>query len=401
MSGPLDGIRIADFTWIGAGSYTTKMLADLGADVIKIESSIHPDSLRLSAPFKDGKRGIDNSGYFADRNSSKRSITLNLKTADGVALARKLIACCDIVANNFTPGTMEKLGLGYDTLRQGREDLIFIAMSTHGSEGPEAKTVGYGLTIGALTGLHALSGLPGREPAGTGTNYPDHIPNPGHAAFALLAALRHRRRTGRGQRIDMAQTEPMIAMLAPAIMRQAANGIATEPAGNRDPAAAPHNVYRCRGHDRWIAISVPGDAEWAALAGVLGLARPEWATFAGRKSDEDALDDAIAAAVAERDAGALMAELQALGVAAGVVQTAKDVLLDDPQLAHLGHWRRLPHKVMGEVTFNALPFRFTRASIGPHAASPLIGEHTAEICRDVLGLDDTRIEALAAADVLK
>src|SRR5690606_37699198 len=200
---PLEGVVIADFTWIGAGAYTTKMLGDLGAEVIKIESSVYPDSLRLSAPFKDKKPGINRSGYFADRNTSKRSIVLNLKTEEGLVLVRKLIAGADIVANNFAPGTMEKYGLGWDDLSRDRKDLIHLSMSTQGAEGPESNAVGYGLTISALTGLHYMSGLPGLEPVGTGTNYPDHIPNPGHAAFAVMAALRHRRRTGEGQRIDI------------------------------------------------------------------------------------------------------------------------------------------------------------------------------------------------------
>lgn len=401
---PLAGVRIADFTWIGAGSYTTKILADLGADIIKIESSVHPDSLRLSAPFKNGVKGIDNSGYFADRNTSKRSVTLNLKHPEGVKLARRIIAESAVVANNFTPGTMEKLGLSYETLSADREDLIYLEMSTHGRDGPEAHVVGYGLTIGAMTGLQALSGLPDRDPAGTGTNYPDHIPNPGHAAFALIAALRHRRRTGKGQRIDIAQTEPTIAMMAPAFLRQSANGVATQRSGNREAGAAPHGVYPCRGEDRWIAIAVRRDSEWQALCAELGdpaLDRAEWQSAAGREGDQDRLDAALAAATRQREAEPLMQALEALGVAAGVVQTSADVLERDPQLAHRGHWRRLHHGVMGEITFNGLPFRFASGETGPFRPSPLIGEHTEEICRDLLRLSEGEIAALSESGVLK
>ena len=162
---PLEGIRVADFTWIGAGSFTTKLLADHGADVIKIESHGRMDSLRSSRPYQDGIPGINRSGYFADRNSSKRSVTLDMKTAEGQELARRLIATSDVVANNFTPGTMEKFGLGYEAVREIKQDIVYIAMSMQGASGPEHKYLGYGLTMGALTGLQFLSGLPDREPA--------------------------------------------------------------------------------------------------------------------------------------------------------------------------------------------------------------------------------------------
>src|SRR5260370_14945123 len=186
---PLRGIRVADFTWIGAGSFTTKLVADHGADVIKIESSGRMDSLRGSPPYKDGVPGINRSGYFADRNSSKRSITLNLKTEAGKELAQRLIATSDIVANNFTPGTMEKFGLGYEAVRAIKPDIIYIAMSMQGAAGPEHKYLRYGLTMRALTGLQFLSGLPAPEPARTGTNFSDPIPHPCHAAFAGLSSL--------------------------------------------------------------------------------------------------------------------------------------------------------------------------------------------------------------------
>lgn len=400
---PLAGITIADFTWIGAGAYTTKMLGDLGADVIKIESSVYPDSLRLSAPFKDKTPGINRSGYFADRNTSKRSMVLNLKEQEGIELVRRLIAGTDIVANNFTPGTMEKLGLGYDDLSRDRKDLIYLSMSTQGADGPESNAVGYGLTISALTGLHFLSGLPGHEPAGTGTNYPDHIPNPGHAAFAVMAALRHRNRTGEGQRIDIAQTEPTIAMLANAVIRQAANGVETGPEGNHMAGSAPRGVYPCAGDDRWIAISIADDLQWRKLVMELGalVDRPAWTTYAGRAADQDALDQALATATRGRDAYNLMTQLQDSGIAAGVVQTARDIVSFDPQLRHIGHWRRLEHPEMDEMTFNGLPFRFAATDLGPHVAAPLIGEHTDEICRTRLGLSDAEIDGLRDRGVLK
>ena len=402
--GLLHGVRVIDFTWIGAGSYTTKMLADMGADVIKIESSTYPDSLRLSAPFKDRIPGINRSGYFADRNTSKRSMVLNLKLPEGIVLAKRLIAGCDIVANNFTPGTMERLGLGYEVLRPLNPGLIYIAMSTQGSDGPESNAVGYGLTISALTGLHYMTAEPGREPAGTGTNYPDHIPNPGHAAFALLAALRHRRRTGQGQSIDIAQTEPTVAVLATAILEQSVNGSDPQPTGNRNGLAAPRGVYPCAGEDRWIAISIEASTQWTALVDVLAdpsLGEPDWTHADRRQAEQDKIDAALASCTQSWDRDTLMAALQAKSVPAGAVLTAADIVGSDVQLQHRGHWRSLDHKEMGPMLYNGLPFKFASAELGPHSAAPLLGEHTEQICRELLNLSDQDIATLRSHDVLQ
>ena len=401
---PLEGVRIADFTWIGAGSFTTKLLADHGADVIKIESRERMDSLRSSRPYKDGIPGINRSGYFADRNSSKRSITLNLKTEAGQALARRLIAESDIVANNFTPGTMEKFGLGYEAVRKIRKDIIYIAMSMQGDSGPESKYLGYGLTIGALTGLQYLSGLPEREPAGTGTNFSDHIPNPCHAAFAILAALHYRRRTGEGQYIDVAQTEPTIALLGPTMMDFSVNGTSAERTGNQRAPICPHGVFPCSGADRWIAISAGSDRAWGSLAEVLGV--PEWsqeqalATSAGRWARRDEVDARLALLTKGWVAEELMVRLQEAGVAAGVVNTAADVVDRDPQLMHRGHWVRLNHPEMGPSIYNAPPFRIAGAPTVPRSPAPLLGQHTEEVCSKVFGLTESEIDKLRQDGVL-
>jgi benzylsuccinate CoA-transferase BbsF subunit len=401
---PLEGIRVADFTWIGAGSFTTKLLADHGADVVKIESHERMDSLRSSRPYRDGKPGINRSGYFADRNSSKRSITLNLKTSEGQNLARRLIATSDVVANNFTPGTMEKFGLGYEAVRAIKKDIVYVAMSMQGATGPEHKYLGYGLTIGALTGLQYLSGLADREPAGTGTNFSDHIPNPCHAAFAVLAALYYRRRTGEGQYIDVAQTEPTIALLGPTMMRFSANGETTERSGNERLPMAPHGVYPCRGEDRWIAISAWDDRSWAALTGVLG--NPDWAAasefagVAGRWGGRAAIEAGLRAATQSWEADELMTALQQAGVAAGIVRSAADIVDVDPQLRHRGHWVTIEHPEMGDTIYNAPPFRIAGVPQTPRFAAPLLGQHTDEVCADIFGLSAAEIAALREAGAL-
>lgn len=401
---PLEGIRVADFTWIGAGSFTTKLLADHGADVVKIESHERMDSLRSSRPYQDGKPGINRSGYFADRNSSKRSITLNLKTSEGQDLARRLIATSDVVANNFTPGTMEKFGLGYEAVRAIKREIVYVAMSMQGATGPEHNYLGYGLTIGALTGLQYLSGLADREPAGTGTNFSDHIPNPCHAAFAVLAALRHRRQTGEGQYIDVAQTEPTIALLGPTMLRFSANGETTERSGNERLPMAPHGVYPCCGEDRWIAISAWDDRSWAALRGVLGdpdwAVAPEFADTAGRWAGRAAIETGLRAATQFWEAGELMAALQEAGVAAGIVRSAADIVDVDPQLRHRRHWVTLEHQEMGDTIYNAPPFRIAGAPQTPRFAAPLLGQHTDEVCADIFGLSPAAIAALREAGAL-
>lgn len=403
--GLLAGLRVADFCWIGAGSYTTKVLGDLGADVIKIESSARLDSLRLAGPYKDGVAGVNRSGYFADRNTSKRGITVDMKHPKALPLMRQLIARSDIVANNFAAGVMEKFGLGPEDCARIRPDLIYLAMSMQGSQGPQRDFRGTGSSIAALTGIQALSGLPDRVPAGTGTNYPDHLPNPCHAAFALLAALRHRRRTGQGQYIDFAQTEPMLALMGPTFLDLTVNGHLQDRRGNDHPWAAPHGVYPCLGDDRWIAITVMDDAQWAALVATMGApawaADPRWAAQPARWHGRAALDAQLAAWTAAQEAGPLMARLQAAGVPAGAVQDARDVTRHDPQLAHRGHWVRLPHAEMGETLYNNLPFRLSRAEVRPTRPAPLLGEHTDEVLRDLLGLSADELAALHGEGVLR
>jgi benzylsuccinate CoA-transferase BbsF subunit len=402
---PLQGMRITDFSWLGAGSYATKILADMGADVIKIESSTRLDSLRMGAPYRDGKPGVNRSGYFADRNTSKRSVTIDMKHPRALGLIRKLIEQSDVVANNFTPGVMEKFGLGYPQVSAMKPDIIYLAMSMQGAEGPERDYLGYGSSIVSLTGLQHLTGMPGREPAGTGTNYPDHIPNPCHAAFALLAALRYRRRTGRGQYIDLAQLEPTIALLGPTLLDLTVNGRNRECNGNQHDWAAPHGVYPCVGEDRWIAIAVMDDIEWAALVEVLGApawaAEARWNGVVARRRDCEELDQLLGRETVKWGAEKLMAALQARGVAAGVVQNTEDVIKHDPQLAHRGHWIRLNHAEMGEALYNAPPFRFSRTPVELRSPAPLLGEHTREVCVGLLGMNEAEVDELIAEGVLK
>lgn len=257
-------------------------------------------------------------------------------------------------------------GLGADVVLLEPPGAVYLAMSMQGATGPEADSRGYGLTITALTGFQHLTALPGRDPAGTGTNYPDHIPNPTHAVFAVLAALRHRRATGQGQCIDVAQTEPTIAMLAPIIMQAQLDGTDPAPIGNAHPHLPSQGVFPCAGDDRWIAISLRDARDAAACARILGTADPA----------------ALPAATRAHEAHSLMRALQAAGVPAGAVQTSAEVLAD-PQLRHRAHVAALPHAEMGLSHYNALPFTMDGLPRHPRRAAPLLGEHTTAICAEL------------------
>ncbi len=281
----LSDITVLDFCWIGAGSLVTQMLALHGARVIKIESHRRPDNLRLSPPSRPGTTGLESSGYFASRNSNKKSFALNMSDPRSATIIRELLAHCSIVTSNFRPGIMERWGLDYDSLREGRPDLIYLSMPMQGEEGPFREYVGFGSTIAALSGLVAPSGLPGRRPVGTGTNYPDHIPNPGHALVALLAAIYRRRRTGRGGRIELSQLESTVNMMGPSLLAYSLTGEEPATVGNRARERSPQGVFPCRGEDSWVALSVADDDQWRRTALLLGLeAVPRFETLASRKA---------------------------------------------------------------------------------------------------------------------
>lgn len=413
MSEILAGLRVLDFCWIGAGALVTQTLALHGAEVIKIESRARPDNLRVAPPVRPGTSGLDASGYFASRNASKKSFALNMSHPAAVSVARRLARASSVVTSNFRPGVMERWGLSYQELSAGQPDLIYLTMPMQGATGPHSRYAGFGSTIAALSGLVAPSGLPGRVPVGTGTHYPDHVPNPGHALVALLAALVHRNRTGRGGRIELSQFESTTGLLGPAVLRYSVTGNQPSARGNRVPWAAPHGVYPCLGDDTWIAVSAGTEAQWAALSGVLArsepggdgepgedlAADPRFAGLDSRREHEDALDGMVAARTARWDRWELMGRLQAAGVPASVVETTGDVF-DDPVLAARRYWRVLEHPVMGPVRNASAPHLWNGQPVSPASPAPLLGQHTEEISRDLLGLPADEYHQLVADGVL-
>lgn len=399
---PLEGIRVADFSWVGAGPFLTKPLADHGADVIKIESRTRVDPIRSMAPFRDGVKGVDRSGYFANRNSSKRSICLDLKDPRGRELALQLISVSDVVVNNFSPGTMDRLGLGYEAALTVRPDVVYLEMPMMGTEGPYRDCRGYGLTIAAAGGLLGLTGYPSGPPVGTGTNYPDHVPNPLHGAVAVLAALRKRRRTGQGEYIELAQLESTINAIGPAVVAAAA-GDAVGPVGNDDEVATPHGVYPCAGTDNWCAIAVFSEQQWTAARAVLTAVNwddhPDLDSEAGRRAARPLLDRLIATATIGWDAAQLATALTDRGVAAALVAHADDLLRDD-QLRARQHWVTLDHPEMGVAVYDASPYRLSATPGHLRSPAPLLGADTRDVCTRLLGVAEKTYDLLAEQGVV-
>jgi benzylsuccinate CoA-transferase BbsF subunit len=402
MRSALEGLRVLDFCWVGAGALVTKLLAEHGAEVIKIESRARPDNLRVAPPFRPGAEGLDGSGYFASRNNDKKSFCLNMRKPRSHELALRLASSCDLVSNNFRPGVMDKWGLSYADVSEVNPGVIYLSMPMQGASGPHSQFIGFGSTIAALSGLVELSGRPDRAPIGTGTHYPDHVPSPGHALVAVLAAIRRKNLTGEGCFVELSQLESMVSLLAPAISRASSGDFATRQ-GNRVPQHSPSAVFRCAGKDEWCAISARNDAEWHALVDELGAPAladdSRFATHANRKTNEDALEEALAPLVARRYNDDLTRALQARGVPAACVLTSAGVL-DDEQLRSRQFWRTLLHPVLGEISAPAAPFVADGTRTGPERAAPLLGEHTRELASSLLALDEDEIDALVEEEVL-
>jgi benzylsuccinate CoA-transferase BbsF subunit len=402
---PLSGIRILDFSWGGAGPFATKAMADHGAEVIKIETSTHYDFPRTMGPYAEKKRGINRSAYFSNRNSSKLGTALNLKNKEAVALAKKLVPSCDLVVNNFRAGVLEKLGLGFQDCAELRSDVIYVSMPMQGSGGPQAGYSGVGHTLNVLGGIFGITGYKDGLVVGPGTNFPDHSVNPGHALTAIMAALVYRKRTGLGQYIEISQLESTINLLGPYILDCSLNGVNPVPEGNTSKTASPYGAFPCKNKE-WIAISVSTDAQWAALSkvatGQAWAGQSKFATAAQRLAAADELVKVVGEWTKEADAFTLMNELQTAGVPAGVVQTAKDLVDRDPQLALRGQFVKMSdHPEMGPTVYNGVPYKLSRTPGRIRHSAPTLGQHNEAVFKGMLGLDNAEFERLEQAGVFK
>lgn len=392
ISTVFEGIRVADFAWVGVGPLVSKYLADHGAEVIRIESSVRPEPLRRAPPFANDEPGLDNSGYYADFNSSKRCASLNLQHPDGVKIAKRIVEHCDIVTESFTPKAMRAWGMTYEDLCEVRPDLIMISMPMYGLTGPWSMWQGYGHVLQAAAGISHLTAYPGEEPIGTGVAYTDFLV-PHFAASALIAALDHRRRTGEGQNIDFGQMEAAIHATETMVLDYTVNGRQQQALGAAHPDYRPYGTYRCaaRGDDddRWIAITVTNESELASLADVAG--QNGWTSL-----EPDALDSEIASWTRTQQAEELMEQLQSAGVPAGVVQTPED-LRNDPQLEHRAHFWMLDHPTMGHRAYDGPSFRLSETPAELTKAAPLLGEDNELVYKDIVGMsDDEYVEHLVS-----
>ena len=400
-----EGVKIADFTWLGVGPIATKFMADMGATVIHIESYTRPDITRVSAPYKDWQPGINRSAFFAVYNDGKYGITLNLRMPQAQEVAKRIIhSWADVVADAHLPGIMEKFGLEYETLRKGKPDLIHVATSLQGKTGPYSTMPGHGMVGVSLGGFTQITGWPDREPTVPFGALTDFLTFP-HMVTALIAALIHRKKTGEGQYIELSQLECSVQFLAPPIMDYMINGRILERTGNRSSYAAPHGVYRCKGEgERWCAIAVSTEEEWRNFCDVIG--NPEWtkdprfATFMGRKGNEDELDTFVEGWTVNYPPEEVMSLMQAAGVPAGAVESGED-LVADPQLNHRGTHVILKHPEIGPHIYQAPPYRFSKTPHELTMPAPCLGQHNEYVLKEILGMSDDEVADLLISGALE
>ena len=398
---PLEGITVIDLTQAWAGTYATSLLGDMGADIIKIEARNRPDVWRGSvdpelaafAPHyylggDPGPKPYNKNCLFHSVNRNKRSVTLNLLMAEGVALFEGLVKKGDIVIENFTPRVMGNLGLGYDALKEVNKGLIMLSMPGYGTTGPLKDCRGVGGTVEPMSGMSSLIGYPGGPPTNHGAMYPDPIAGM-MAVCALLMALHHRRRTNVGQFIDLSQQETSTSLLTTALMDYAMNGRIAKRQGNRHPFMVPHGNYRCRGNDEWIAITVASDEEWRKLVQAMG--NPSWAdsgrfaTPLARRRNEDELNRQIEAWTAQCDKHELMGKLQAVGVAAGAVHAPREVI-DDPHLQARGFITDLDYREAGRIKTPGVAWKMSATPGRIWRTAPNLGEDSEYVLRQYLGI---------------
>jgi crotonobetainyl-CoA:carnitine CoA-transferase CaiB-like acyl-CoA transferase len=395
---PLAGIKVLDFSWALVGALTTKQLGDFGATIVKVESAGRMCLTRMDAQVKiSTPRNPDDKPWFAHLNTSKHGMLLDLKHPQSRNVLDRLIAWADIVVENFSPGTMKKLGLDYAELRKRRPDIVMVSGSVYGQTGPMAQEWGIDGTGAALSSRIFMTGWPDREPVLPSVPYGDAV-LPLLMAGAAVAALDRRSRTGEGAHIDASMFEVQAQQMLPALIEQQLTGHPPRRSGNRVPDFAPHGVFPCAGEDRWIAIACEDDVQWRKLARLVETQDVRFATLADRKTLEDELERIIAEWTRPQDAFVLMEQLQSEGIAAGVVQNAGDLLERDSQLKTRGFLQDVAHPVLGTFGHHAPPYKLSRTPADVRSA-PKLGEHTRKICLELLDMRPEEFTQLEQAGV--
>ena len=395
---PLAGIRVVSLGTGGVVPDCVKTLAEMGADVIKIESKQNLDMMRTIGGDIDGVPG------FNEINRNKRSFGVNLKTESGRELVRRLLEKSDVVTENFRAGVVERLDLDYESVRQIKPDIVYLSSQGFGKTGPYSGHRAYGPLMAAASGMLRLWAHPDDPyPVGSTSPIPDHFASK-HAALAILSALDYRRRTGKGQFIDMSLVEVGANLIGAHYLEHTVNAREPQPVGNRVPYASPYGVYRCKGDDQWCAISVFTEQEWRCLCRAVG--HPEWiederfADTVSRLRNGDELDILVEDWTSRHEPVDVMNTLQAAGVAAGVAARSTDALAD-PQLRHLNAFVEVDHPVAGKRIYPGIPFKITGMTFPESRPAPLFAEHTEEICRQILQLSEDEIRRLVDEGVIE
>jgi benzylsuccinate CoA-transferase BbsF subunit len=403
MTLPLEGLVVVDFSWVVAGPWCTQFLGLMGAEVIKIESSVHTDVNRRLPPAADGVLDTERSGLWQGLNLNKKSVTLNLKQPEAQKLVLDLVGQADIVVENFSYGQLEKFGLTYERFRERKPDIIMVSSAGLGRTGPYQRYVTFGPPLTAYTGLASITGQEGGRPErGIGGIWCDH--QSGLTSFyAILVALEHRERTGEGQFIEYSMAETVMSQLPEAFLEYGCDGVVPGPRGNSDPACCPHGVFRANGEDRWVAIAVQDDAAWQRFREV--VAGPGWwsetglAEVEGRLARRDGIERAVEDWTRDRDAFQVARVLQEAGISAAAVCNVRDVM-DDPVLAARGFWLEQDHPEVGKRVLAGIGWTADFMQPLPVQHAPLLGEHNWEIFVDRLGLAPERLAELVAEGVI-
>jgi crotonobetainyl-CoA:carnitine CoA-transferase CaiB-like acyl-CoA transferase len=405
-TGALEGLRVVEFGTGMAAPWISRFMAWCGAEVIKVESEQYPDVPRLYISPREPEQGIQpqNSPWFTDWNAGKRFIGLDLTRPEAAELCRRLITKSDIVVANYSAGVLEKLGLGYDTLKASNPELILLSSNGYGDSGPQRRYVTWGSNIEALSGLSSLTGFAHRDCTMTHFAYPDPL-SALHGLVAVLAALEYREREGKGQYINMSQFETTVASIGPLLLEYLANGEEPTKLGNRSHHAAPHGCYPCTGEDRWCVLSVGSEAQWERFCQLLG--RPAWtrdprfATRQLRIEHAEALDACVGEWTSSRTDYDVMAAMQGVGIAAGVVQNTQDQLRRDPQLAARGFFEEIPHLKKGVVTASGIPLGLTGTPGATTRAGEAIGQDNEYVFREIVGLSAEQLQGYVASGAVE
>ncbi len=402
--GLFSGLKILAFCWAVVGPLTMKFFADHGATVIRVETAKRPCTMRSSAPYKDNKPGLNRGGYFTYYNPNILSLTLNMNHPEGIKIAKQLVKATDVVMENYTPGVIEKWGLGYEELKKIRSDVIMLRQSGYGSEGPYKNLPAFGMVLTPIAGLPNFIGWPDKEPLPVGVSaYTDCI-SPRFAVSALIAALDYRKRTGKGQLLDLSQFETAISFILPGVLEYAASGQEPERIGNSSPYAAPHGVYPCKGDDRWCTIAVSSEEEWCNFCSEIGqpglVSDPWFDTLENRKQHEDTLNKIVADWTVNFTPEEVMSYLQGVGIPAGVVENTADVY-NDPQFRNRNIFWKMHHAEMGDFTHLGESFMLSKTPAKAYSPAPLLGEHTEQICTELLGMKDEEFVKLMAEGVFE